>query len=103
MMPLLWTRQTEKLWRELVVEPNGDTFRGQILAGPSGIGKTHVALLLALRCYACGIPVLYVPDAGELLDSCVVYPLPLVMRWLLDVFLVHSFAITNADVAPLPL
>ena len=65
--PLLWTTQTEALWNELVVEPDGDSFRGQILVGPSGNGKSHIALLLALRCYAMGMPVLYVADAGEYL------------------------------------
>jgi hypothetical protein len=51
------------------VEPLGNTFRGQILAGPSDIGKSHIALLLALRCYAAGMPVLYVCDAGVYLTT----------------------------------
>ena len=63
--PLLWTSQVESLWHELVVEPDSFSFRGQILAGPSGIGKSHIAFLLALRCYASGMPVLYLADAGE--------------------------------------
>ena len=99
-MPLLWTSQTEVLWCELFVKPRGNVFRGQILAGPSGIGKSHIALLLALRCYALGMPVLYVPDAGELLDDCITYPLPLAIRWHIDVELLYSFAMLNVDVVP---
>jgi hypothetical protein len=63
---LLWTKQTESLWLELAKPPRGNTVRAQILAGPSGIGKSHLTFLLALRAYAEGLPVLYVADAGEL-------------------------------------
>jgi hypothetical protein len=66
---LLWTTQTDALWQKLKVEPLGNTFRGQILAGPSGIGKSHIALPLALRCYAACSPVLYVGNAGEYLTT----------------------------------
>lgn len=31
--PLLWTSQAEALWHELFLEPRGNAFRGQILAG----------------------------------------------------------------------
>jgi hypothetical protein len=105
--PLLWTAQAEVLWRELCQEPDGDSYRGQILAGPSGIGKSHISLLLALRCYSLGIPVLYVPDAGELLsasmrilDSNTILRFFIGLPGLVDVFLLCSFAILNADVAP---
>ena len=98
--PLLWTSQAETLWCELKTKAAGNVFRGQILAGPSGIGKSHIALLLALRCYALGIPVLYVPDAGELLTKCTVNPWPLVVRWFLDVHLLRAFFMRNLDVAP---
>lgn len=63
---LLWTTQTEELWKELVLAPEGNTVRAQILAGPSGIGKSHLTYLLALRAYAEGNPVLYIADAGQL-------------------------------------
>jgi hypothetical protein len=67
--PLLWTAQVEALWQELAVEPNGNTVRAQIIAGPTGMGKTHIAILLALRSFAAGSPVLYIPDAGELFSD----------------------------------
>ena len=92
--PLLWTTQTEALWQELKVEPDGDTFRGQILAGPSGIGKSHIALLLALRCYAAGSPVLYVGDAGVYLSAA------LVENVRIDKALLRDFAALNADLVP---
>lgn len=99
-MPLLWTSQTEVLWCELSVKPRGNVFRGQILAGPSGIGKSHIALLLALRCYALGMPVLYVPDAGKPLGDCITHPRSLVIHWQLDAVLLYSFAMLNLDVVP---
>ena len=96
--PLLWTTQTDALWNELLVEPDGDFVRSQILAGPSGIGKSHIALLLALRCYAVQMPVLYVPDAGELLSSCL---RSAGLPWAsIDSQLLQKFAVLNADVAP---
>ena len=92
--PLLWTTQTDALWQELKVEPTGNTFRGQILAGPSGIGKSHIALLLALRCFAARMPVLYVSDAGVYLASTQVENIRI------DMALLLSFATLNADLAP---
>ena len=96
--PLLWTVQTDALWQELSVAPSGYTFRSQILAGPSGIGKSHIALLLALRCYAVGYPLLYVQDAGELVAECMRSVSPL---WAaIDTKLLCKFAALNADVVP---
>ena len=66
---LLWTKQTEDLWLELVKPPRGNTVRAQILAGPSGIGKSHLTFLLAARAYAEGHPVLYIADAGRLYSN----------------------------------
>ena len=94
MKPLLWTTQTDALWQELKVEPLGNTFRGQILAGPSGIGKSHIALLLALRCYAAGSPVLYVGDAGVYLSTV------LLDHVRFDKPLLRDFATLNADLVP---
>ena len=99
MKPLLWTTQTDALWQELKVEPLGNTFRGQILAGPSGIGKSHIALLLALRCYAAGSPVLYVGDAGEYLT--IVNRVGSIDDNLrVDKALLRDFAAVNADLVP---
>ena len=68
---LLWTIQTEKLWQSLLHDKaaRGNVF-GLIMAGPSGIGKSCIALMLALRCFAEGRLVLYVPDLGEMLLEC---------------------------------
>lgn len=96
--PLIWTTQTEVLWQELRVEPDDESFRGQILAGPSGIGKSHVSLLLALRCYAERIPVLYVGDAGVFFSETErAVPRSIIN---IDVSLLRRFAILNADIVP---
>lgn len=92
--PLLWTKQTDDLWQEVKVEPNGCSCRGQIFAGPSGMGKSHITLLLALRCYAARIPVLYVGDAGVYLKNVQLNQLPIYEALLRD------FVTLNADVVP---
>ena len=67
---VMWTSQHESLWMELSKQDKGHgEMIVQILAGPSGIGKSHLAFLLALRAYAVGRPVLYIPDAGVFLKE----------------------------------
>ena len=91
--PLLWTEQMQNLWLELKVEPDGGKFRGQILAGPSGMGKSHIAFLLALRCFAAELPVLYVADAGKFYEQ---YRRQ--SQDLTDLPLLRLFLNTNADI-----
>ncbi len=91
---LLWTTQTDALWKELKEVPDGDSFRGQILAAPSGIGKSHISLLLALRCYAANMPVLYIGNAGDYLESLQLEGTRV------DKLLLHDFANLNADLVP---
>lgn len=86
-LPLLWTTQVELLWNKLSA-PASDTPRGLILAGPSGIGKSHIVFLLALRAYAMGRPVLYVSDCGVAVNT----------GTLSDLALTKSFGQLNADV-----
>lgn len=92
--PMLWTAQVDALWRELKVAPDGRTFRGLILAGPPGMGKSHLVVLLALRCYAEGTAVMYLGDVGVFIAE--------VMRWnvAVDAALLPHFATLNADVVP---
>lgn len=68
---IMWTSQTEARWAEMRKDPPAlsNPARFQILAGPSGIGKSNLSLLLALRCFAEGQCVLYIPDAGELWEQ----------------------------------
>ena len=68
-LPLLWTAQSSSLWDELNVPVTGNVVEALILAGPSGIGKSHLTYLLALRSFAFDDPVLYLPDAGVLLEA----------------------------------
>jgi hypothetical protein len=73
--PLLFTEQTRALVVELLdwekcLQPGRNPPPSKegvfILAGPSGIGKSNIAYLVALRLFAHGTPLLYVEDAGWL-------------------------------------
>ena len=98
---LLWTAQTQARWEELAVPPSGFDFRGQILAGPSGIGKSHILFLLAARSFAMGMPTLFVPDAGVLVTSAVAsaeaHP-SIAMSVVISKRLLATFLAHNADV-----
>ena len=95
--PLLWTAQTDALWRELVLPATGNKVRAQILAGPLGIGKSHIAALLALRCYAQGMPLLYIADTGVFLKDCVPTEGGPIRRDLVNARLASTFLQINGD------
>lgn len=98
--PLLWTTQMDELWQELVVHPYGDELFGQILAGPSGSGKSHIAVLLAMRLFANKRPVLFVDDAGTLVARAIrttTLSNASSIGATLDAMLVARFAAMNAD------
>lgn len=104
-MRLLWTHQTQTLWQEFSTSES--RVKVQILAGPSGIGKSHISLLLALRAYSERLPVLYVPDAGNLLARCMMRRTPGPISGFIDAELIgfidaellRIFAVLNADIA----
>lgn len=98
--PLLWTTQMEELWRELNEHPYGAELFGQILAGPSGSGKSHIAVLLSMRLFANKCPVLFVDDAGTLVAYAIrkaTLSSASSIGTTLDAMLVARFAAMNAD------
>lgn len=101
--PLLWTTQIEELWQELQL-PYGAQIFGQIMAGPSGGGKSHIAVLLAMRLFAISCPTLFVGDAGTLVAEAIritAAPHASAIGATLDSMLFASFFTMNADVLPL--
>ena len=71
--PLLCTLQFKQLLKSLIVWESSHqsccVYSLFIFAGPSGIGKSHISYLIAVSLYAIGRPVLYIPDAGALMED----------------------------------
>ncbi|KAF9364675.1 hypothetical protein BGX34_000776 [Mortierella sp. NVP85] len=62
------TEQMVEMWS--LLSSDSDRPIRRVLSGPTGVGKSYLALFLAAKAYAEGWPLLYVSDANELaLDS----------------------------------
>src|ERR1043165_8937817 len=63
----LVTEQMEEIWNEL--DSNSERSIKRVLSGPSGVGKSCIALFLAAKAYSKGWRLLYISDANELVKE----------------------------------
>jgi hypothetical protein len=104
-LPLLRTSQIDRLLGELLEWENVEEEQSSkesifILAGPPGIGKSHIAYYTALQLFALGRPVLYVPDAGALVEPIMDLPAGGCASSALETALFDAFVELNADLIP---